>query len=147
VYGPRQNWNLITHVADCARKGVSIRLQGGSQTRDLLYVDDVVRAFVAAAVHKEAWGHAIPLGGGQEITVEALCRKILQVVESDIAVDSHSEKPRATEIWRSHCDNLEAKELLGWTPQIGLTEGLGFTVGEVRLPREKEKVFAAQVSS
>ena len=128
VYGPRQNPNLITYVEKCARLGQPVRLMGGSQTRDLLYVGDAVRAFIATATEHAAWGRAIPIGGGCEITVARLCRKILELLDSRVAIIADAQKPRQTEIWRSYCDNAEARELLGWSPEVSLTQGLRSTL-------------------
>lgn len=128
AYGPRQNPNLITHVCDCARRNVPVRLMGGSQTRDLLYVEDAVGAFVAAAVEPAAWGHAIPIGGGAERSVLEICREIVSALGASIEVIADAQQPRLTEIWRSYCDNAEAKESLGWSPRIALREGLARTL-------------------
>lgn len=128
VYGPRQNPNLITHVCDCVRRGVPVQLLGGSQTRDLLYVADAVRAYAAAAANPAAWGRAVPIGGGREIDVVHLCQEILAVLGGSIDVVAGAHEPRLTEIWRSYSDNLEAAEAFQWSPQVGLREGLTRTL-------------------
>jgi nucleoside-diphosphate-sugar epimerase len=127
VYGPRQNPNLITHVSDCVRRAVPVRLLGGSQTRDLLYVADAVRAFAAAASEPAAWGRIVPVGGGRELSVLQICREIVNLLGSSIEIVAEAHEARLTEIWRSYCDNLEAADLLGWSPEIGLREGLSRT--------------------
>lgn len=128
VYGPRQNPNLITHVRDCVRRDAPVRLLGGSQTRDLLYVDDAVRAFLAAATQPAAWGCVVPAGGGRELSVAELCREIVSLMGSRIEIVAGAREPRVTEIWRSYCDNKEARELLGWSPEVSLREGLARTL-------------------
>jgi UDP-glucose 4-epimerase len=129
VYGPRQNYNLITYVRDCSRKGQPICLQGGSQTRDLLYVDDVVSAFTAVLTSPSAWGHAIPVGSGRSLSVTDLCRVILRVLGADAEIRANAHLPRLTEIWQMQCDNSDAKALLDWSPQTSLEEGLARTFG------------------
>jgi nucleoside-diphosphate-sugar epimerase len=128
VYGPRQNWNLITYVEACARTGEPVRLQGGSQTRDLLFVGDVVRAFAAAAVMKQGWGRAIPVGGGREVSVRAICQIILDTLGSDVELQVDASAARMTEVWRSYCDNAEAERLLRWAPTTALDVGLRETL-------------------
>jgi UDP-glucose 4-epimerase len=128
TYGPRQNPNLITHVQDCVRRNAPVRLLGGSQTRDLLFVEDSVRAFVAAATEPAAWGSAVPIGGGRELGVIEICREIVRLLGSRIEVVPGEEQPRLTEIWRSYCDNAEARELFGWSPAVSLAEGLSRTL-------------------
>lgn len=128
VYGPRHNPNLITYVEDCLRRDEPVRLLGGSQTRDLLYVDDAVRAFAAAAAAPGAWGRAVPIGGGRELSVVQICREIVAHLGGGAEVIAGAHEPRLTEIWRSYCDNAEAMALLGWSPEIGLGEGLARTL-------------------
>jgi nucleoside-diphosphate-sugar epimerase len=128
VYGPRQNRNVITHVRDCVASGRPVRLMGGSQTRDPLYIDDAVGAYVAAATRPDAWGHAIPIGGGQEVTVTALCQATVTALGGSVAVIEGAEQSRLTEIWRSASDNTDASRLLGWQPVTPLSEGLSRTV-------------------
>ncbi len=130
VYGPRQNPNLITHVRDCARLGRPVRLMGGSQTRDLLYVDDAVCAFLAAAHKSAAHGRTIPVGGGHELSVVQICRQVLRALGQTVDVVPDAVEVRLTEIRRSYCDNADAAELLGWRPAVSLEEGLLRTVRE-----------------
>jgi nucleoside-diphosphate-sugar epimerase len=132
TYGPRQNPNLITHARDCVARGVPVRLLGGSQTRDLLYVDDAVRAYVAAATQPAARGCSVPIGGGRELSVVEICREVVSLMGSRIEVIAGAQQPRLTEIWRSYCDNAEAKDLLGWSPAVSLSEGLSRTLLQER---------------
>jgi nucleoside-diphosphate-sugar epimerase len=128
IYGPRQNHNVIAYARECAIAGRPIRLQGGSITRDPLYIDDAIDAFVAAAVTPEAWGHSIPIGGGHELTVSSLCAAVLTAMNASAPIVPGAEKERATEIWRSYCDNSEAGRLLDWRPRTSLADGLARTV-------------------
>ena len=128
VYGPRQTRNIITYVRDCVAAGRHVLLMGGTQTRDPLYVDDAVRAYVAAALEPAAWGKAIPIGGGQELTVTSLCEAAVAALGGSVAVVAGAEQARATEIWRSRSDNTDALHLLGWRPEVALSEGLSRTV-------------------
>ncbi len=128
IYGPRQNPNLITHVEDCVRRNAPVQLLGGSQTRDLLYVGDAVRAFAAIAATPPAYGCAIPIGGGRELSVIQICREIIRHLGGGVEVIAGAHKPRLTEIWRSYCDNAEAAEMLGWSPKVGLSGGLALTL-------------------
>ncbi len=129
VYGPRQGRNVITHVRECVTAGRPVRLMGGEQTRDPLYIDDAVDAFVAAACAPAAWGQAIPIGGGQELTVRALCETAIAAFGASVPVVTGAEPPRMTEIWRSSSDNVDAYRLLGWQPRVSLAEGLARTLG------------------
>ncbi len=152
VYGPRQNYNVITHVRECAAGRRPVRLLGGSQTRDPLFIDDVIDAFVAAAVTPAAWGQSIPVGGGNEMTVSSLCATVLAAIgdEVPIVVDPASQRP--TEITRSFCDNLEAERLLAWRPRTSFVDGLKRTVefwsrgAERPSPSLRTRKLAAEMS-
>lgn len=129
VYGPRQNWNLIRYIEQCVHRGEVVRLQGGGQTRDPLYVSDVVDAYIAAGVRTGVNGEAFPVGGGVEVTVSQLARKILDALGMpDAPIEIGGQQPRPTEIWRNYTDNRDAERLLGWRPRVGLEEGLRLTV-------------------
>jgi UDP-glucose 4-epimerase len=130
VYGPRQGWNLIRYVQKCVREGAPIRLQGGTQTRDPLYIDDAVDALLAAAISPAAFNYSIPIGGGTEISVVDLCKAALVAMGQQASIVEDAETPRLTEIWRSISDNSDARRLLNWTPKISLREGLTRTLGD-----------------
>jgi len=128
VYGPRQTWNLITYIQSCVAAGRPVSLQGGSQTRDPLYVADAVDAFVAAASRPEAHGQAIPIGGGMEISVADLSDRVLATLGSSLRPVIGGDAPRPTEIWRSVSDNHDALALLRWRPRVTLADGLRRTL-------------------
>jgi nucleoside-diphosphate-sugar epimerase len=127
VYGPRQGANLIEYVRSCATAGRPVRLLGGQQTRDPLFVGDAVEAFVRAALTPAARGHAIPIGGGREIGVIHLARLVTQLLGCAPTFEPPA-APRATEIWRCVADNRDADRLLGWRPATTLEAGLAQTL-------------------
>jgi nucleoside-diphosphate-sugar epimerase len=128
VYGPRQNFNLISYIEQCVEKNQPIKIQGGRQTRDLLFVEDAVHCFATVMDSPSCWGHSLPIGGGREITVADLCREVLSVLESKVELILDGAPSRPTEIWRSYCDNLQVRQLTGWQPQVSLREGLRQTL-------------------
>jgi UDP-glucose 4-epimerase len=128
VYGPRQNFNFITYVERAVLAGQPIRIQGGKQTRDLLYIQDAVRCFSSILNSQDVWGKAIPIGSGTEISIADLCKEILMVLDSDAEVMINGLPPRSTEMWRSYTDNSQIQELTGWSPKVSLQEGLTKTL-------------------
>jgi UDP-glucose 4-epimerase len=141
VYGPRQSRNLITYIHECHAANRPVRLQGGTQTRDPLHIDDAVSAFVAAGCRPAARGHSIPIGGGLEISVADLSRRVLAELGSSEVPLVDGAAPRPTEIWRSCSGNREAVALLGWQPRVSLAEGLRRTLSaappaQAAAPRE-----------
>lgn len=130
IYGPRQSFNLITHVTESVMAGRrEIRLDGGSQTRDPLYIDDAIGAFIQAGrFSPQLRGRVINIGGGREITVADLAGETLRVLNRKLPIVCDSSRRRLTETQRSYCDNAEARQLLAWFPRVSLSEGLRQTV-------------------
>jgi nucleoside-diphosphate-sugar epimerase len=92
-------------------------------------VEDAVEAFLAAARLGPALsGRVVNIGGGHEITVRDLATTIVRFMGSNQKVVCLSDKVRKTEMWRSFCDNAEARELLGWRPHNDLIAGLSKTI-------------------
>jgi nucleoside-diphosphate-sugar epimerase len=130
IYGPRQAYNLVTYVVNCVLNGkTEVVLDGGSQTRDPLYIDDAIAAFIAVAERaKQLPGQIINLGGGREYTIRDLTETLLQLMGVKLPVLVAQDRARPTDTKRSHCDNAESMALLGWKPLIGLRQGLLRTV-------------------
>lgn len=137
VYGPRQEPASEVGlegqvVAIFARKMLSGRpctIYGdGTQTRDFVYVDDVVSAFVAA--RDRGSGELINIGSGSELAVNELYAKLAELTGSRFEPIYASARPG--EINRIVVDPTKASELLGWSPQASIDEGLKQTVAWFR---------------
>lgn len=129
VFGPGQGRNLIGYLVSQLRAGL-IPVQGGEQTRDPLYIDDAIAAYLRVGLSERAAGHAIPIGGGHEMTVREICHKVLAAYGSSAELHFDDTSLRLTEIFRSRCDNSGASQLLGWRPQVTFEEGLARLVAE-----------------
>jgi nucleoside-diphosphate-sugar epimerase len=130
IYGPSQSFNLISFVVDCVLDGKrEVILDGGTQTRDPLYVDDAVSAFVSAAIFGPQLSRRIVnIGGGNERSVTQLAQLVLELMNANLEVVEAPGRTRPTEMQRSYCDNRESREMLGWEPQVSLREGLSRTI-------------------
>lgn len=132
VYGPGQAYNLFSFVADCVRQKKEIQLSGGSQTRDPLYIDDLINAVVAVILKKnELKGRVINVGGGAEYSVYQLAAITLELIGADLPIIANDANIRATEMWRSYCDNSEAGRLLDWRPTTDFYTGLRRTLAKI----------------
>ncbi len=130
VYGPRQDPHgeagVVAIFAQALLSGKPTRVfDDGSNTRDYVYVDDVVDAFVKAAG---------PAGGGQRINigtgVETSDRQLHSVVAAAVGApdDPEFDPPRLGDLKRSCLDIRLAQRLLGWRPQVRLDDGVRRTV-------------------
>jgi UDP-glucose 4-epimerase len=136
VYGPRQRPDsqyaaavpiFIRRLLD----GKPITIYGdGGQSRDLIYVGDVVRANLLAANHSNAPGKVFNICTGRETRLLDLIEELLDVFPS--APQPVFEKARAGDIYRSLGNpDLAAREL-GFHAQTALTDGLRATVEAMR---------------
>jgi UDP-glucose 4-epimerase len=127
VYGPRQDPHgeagVIAIFAGAAVEGRPATIYGdGSQTRDYVYVGDVVSGFLAAA-GSDATG-AVNIGTGIETSV-------LELTEA-LGVESRLAPARKGEVARSCLDVTRAAELLGWRAEVQLADGLERTLAAAR---------------
>ena len=130
VYGPRQDplgeAGVVAIFCGCLNDGKRPPVYGdGRQTRDYVYVGDVVSGLVALWECRSAHGE-YNIGTGRESSV-------LDLIEALSPHAEHSFEPafadaRAGEIDRSCLDVTRARQELGWSSRVDLAEGLGHTV-------------------
>lgn len=125
IYGARQPTNLISNVLKAVyAHEPAFTLLGGGQTRSPLHIDDAIEAFLIAAGSAAALnGHAINIGGPEELTVAAIARTVVQCADGTTRIHQEASM-RETDVIRSAVDLSQAEELMGWTPSISLAEGL-----------------------
>ena len=134
VYGPRQDplgeAGVIAIFCGKLTTGEHPVIYGdGTQTRDYVYVGDVVRANLAAAEHPDAEGE-FNVGTGKESSVLDIVEGLRAAAGSGaVNFDPVHEPERLGEIQRSTLDVTRAREELGWSSQMELGEGLRVTLG------------------
>jgi len=126
VYGPKQNprgeAGVTAIFALRMLAGEPCTVYGdGTETRDYVFVDDVVAAHWLAA-EKPFTGVAC-VGSGVETTVPELFDRLAALTGYKLA--PRREPLRPGEIHRISISGRRAKEVLGWEPRVGLDEGLG----------------------
>jgi UDP-glucose 4-epimerase len=130
VYGPRQDPHgeagVVAIFAQALLSGKPTKIYGdGSNTRDYVYVDDVVDAFIRAAG---------PKGGGQRFNVgtglETSDRQLHSAVAAAVGAPDDPEfaPPRLGDLKRSCLDVRLAEMILGWRPNVTLGDGVRRTV-------------------
>jgi len=79
-------------------------------------------------------GMEINIGTGKEISIEDLTKKIISLVGRDIVVEHDEERlrPAHSEVERLCADNTRAREVLGWSPKVSLTQGLEETISFIK---------------
>jgi UDP-glucose 4-epimerase len=133
VYGPRQSSQgeagvvaiFITHLLAGQRPVIN---GDGKQTRDYVYVGDVVRANIAALDTTHVG--PVNIGTGTETDVVTICRLLREELET--LVEPVHGPAKLGEQRRSCLETSLARKVLHWTPQVGLKEGLQKTIASYR---------------
>ena len=124
VYGPRQDPHgeagVVAIFAGRLLSGERCKIFGdGEQTRDFVYVDDVVDAFARAI--DSASGLLLNIGTGREVSVNELYRTMADA--AGVTDEPEHEPERAGELRRSALDPSKARVHLGWKPWTTLPNG------------------------
>lgn len=133
VYGPGSTYkqSVVAKFIRSALRNGSIEVFGdGRQTRDFIYIDDLVRAIYVAGTLPGLRGEVFQIGSSRESTVlevaETLCAVLRRRGFGDLEV-LHGD-PLAGDVRRSCLDTTKARRMLGWRPEIELEEGLSRTL-------------------
>jgi UDP-glucose 4-epimerase len=129
VYGPHQTTSgeggVVATFIGRLLEGQPCTIYGdGEQSRDFVFVDDVVHAFVLAA--DRAGGERLMVGTGQRTTINQLYHAL--AAATGRRDEARREPARTGEIRHSCVDATRARELLGWKPWTTLEEGLAATL-------------------
>jgi nucleoside-diphosphate-sugar epimerase len=128
VFGPRQDpssqYAAVVPVffRDLLAKGKVTIFGDGEQTRDFIFVDDVVRANLLAARTKRADGAVLNIATGKGTSVNTLAKEIARLAGKPLAVKR--KPPREGDIRHSYADISKARKLLGFRPETSLVDGL-----------------------
>lgn len=133
VYGPRQDpFGEAGVVSVCIQKllrGETPLINGtGRQTRDFIFVDDVVEANMAV-LHSGVEG-VFNVGTGRETSVNELCSTLKQLIGADVREQHGPEVPG--EVLRSCLDAARLQKATDWMPRTTLADGLKRTVDHFR---------------
>ena len=129
VYGPRQisasEAGVISiFINNTLKKAMCVVYGDGTQTRDYIYVDDVVRANRIALTCPS---NIFNIGTGQETSVNHLIELLSGIAGTEI--EHEHDAPRAGEVQRNVLDTSRAAKHLDWTAQIPLAQGMKKTYG------------------
>lgn len=107
----------------------------GTETRDFIFVDDLVDGLVRCANIPAAHGESFNLGTGKQTTVRDLASMIIRLADSKSAIEY---RPRRS--WdhsmRRQADISKSRSLLGFSPSVSVEQGLARTVAWFREHRD-----------
>jgi UDP-glucose 4-epimerase len=133
VYGPgsEHKESVVAKFIRRAFAGQPLQIYGdGAQTRDFIYIDDLIRAIERAIVVEGIGGEVFQIATAQETTVGDLA----EVISAALATEGLSRPAiehldhRVGDVARNFADTRKALARLGWAAEISLQEGLRRTV-------------------
>ncbi len=145
TYGPRMradDGRVVTNFISQALAGEALTVYGeGQQTRSFQFVDDLVEG--VTRLMRSSHHEPVNIGNPDEYTILEFARIIRDLINPELQIEF---RPMPADDPRQRKPNIDrARELLGWSPQVTLHEGLTRTVAhfqEVGRQGEREEVWA-----
>ena len=133
VYGPGSlhKGSVVAKFIRRALAGQTLEIYGdGTQSRDFIYIDDLVRGIMLAATTANISGETFQLSPGSETTVQEITDSLTAALTArgHEAPDVRYTEKRKGDMQKNYSDVSKAKNKLGWIAEQDLTEGLGITV-------------------
>jgi UDP-glucose 4-epimerase len=133
VYGPLSGHknSVVARFIKRAANGEVLEIYGdGTQTRDYVFIGDLVRAIKLSATTEGVGGETFQIATNAETTVRELTDRLLPALaEAGIEnVEVRNTEARRGEVRRNFADTSKARRLLGWQAETTLDEGLRRTV-------------------
>ena len=133
VYGPRSlhKSSVVAKFIRQALDGETLEVYGdGTQTRDFIYIDDLIDALILSSHVDNIGGEAFQIASGIETTVGEMTDNLIHVMKQygikDIKVING--ETRIGDVTRNYSDTTKAKQRLNWQPKVSQEEGLLKTV-------------------
>jgi nucleoside-diphosphate-sugar epimerase len=131
VYGPRQRFDIqcayggaITIFTNRLLRNMPPIIYGdGEQTRDFVYIQDVVEANMLALNSKKAAGEVFNIGTDTNVSVNQVAEALKDIMNKKDLKNVHVD-PRPTDIRHGYADISKAKKILGYDPKFSIKEGL-----------------------
>jgi len=128
VYGPRQAASeyagvMVKFLERIKRDQPPVIFGDGEQTRDFVYVSDVVEATLLALNREGVAGNVFNIGTGEVVTINKLCKIFLELTGKERLKPIYMDA-RSGEVRHSQADIKKAMKLLGFGPKVSLKKGV-----------------------
>lgn len=150
VYGPGQSLSnpytgILSIFSTRIRNGNGINIfEDGKETRDFVYIDDVVDATILGIEKEEANGHVFNVGTGVATDVLTVARTLIEKYEIDVPV-TISGNFRLGDIRHNYADITAARTILGCEPKWSFSDGIGEFVKWVNEQGVQEDKYEASI--
>jgi nucleoside-diphosphate-sugar epimerase len=133
VYGPGQPAEIfVAEAVTCAVLNKGFLMSSGAQRRDHVFVDDVVRALIAASTAPGIDGEVINVGSGVATPLREVAETIWRLSETSAPLHIGARPAAPHEQNDTWADIGLAQDKLGWSPTVDLEEGLLVTIAWAR---------------
>jgi len=137
VYGPRQTGEyagvMIKFLKSIRRDQPPVIFGDGEQTRDFVYIGDVVEATLLALDREGAAGEVFNIGTGEVTTINRLCEIFLELTGKTHLKPIYADA-KPGDIRHSQADITKAMKLLGYRPKVSLELGVRGFLNRAELP-------------
>jgi len=134
IFGPYEEpGRLIPTVIIKALENQPISVVGNNQTRDFVYVEDLVDAYLMCTKLSKFDQRTFNICSGKQTSIEKIARMVVRLAKSksEVSVGNYPARPWDTSFWVGN-GNL-SKDVLKWQPSRSLSEGLLETIGWFKL--------------
>jgi UDP-glucose 4-epimerase len=134
VYGPRQSLNnpyqgvVGVFIGNLIRNEPLTLYGSGQQSRDFIYIDDVIGAWIAAIDAPETYGHVFNLGTGKDKAILELIEVLLEMTKQSPGYPIIRKPPLEGDQEHICADIQKAYRCLKWTPKVDMPEGIRRTL-------------------
>ena len=133
VYGPGSlhKSSIVAKFIKQALNKETLEIYGdGAQTRDFIYIDDLISALRLAVTTENIGGEAFQIASNKETTVGEITEKMVEILNQNGIndIDVINGETRLGDVKRNYSDTSKAKNRLGWQPTMSQDEGLKKTV-------------------
>lgn len=131
AYGPGQGDEMfLPALIQTLLRGKRFAMSRGEQTRDYVYIDDVVEALLLAAVHPSAIGQVINISSGTPTRIADVTKLAVDFIGNGVEtlLDIGKVAYRQGEAMDYWANRAKARQLLGWEPSVNLCDGMARTV-------------------
>ena len=133
VYGPLSTHknSVVAKFIKRAMEGKPLEIYGdGTQTRDFIFVDDLIRAILLSVSSRDVGGEIFQIATNSETTISELVERLLPILAAAglSNVELRHIAPRLGDVRRSFSDTTKAERVLNWRAEVDILKGLELTL-------------------